>query len=633
MDVTSTAQQQRLRRNIDALRSTGSSLADRLAALPVELALPLTETAGGALSAVVCSEDQREILLASRRDPVSEAKRWVDGQDGLDEECHAVVITGSGLGYHVAEMLRTRRGGLVVVLEPKLANVHAAMRCQDFSGDLLLRRLVFAAEVQRPELFAALSNHNIELMLGTKLTQHPATGRAFGAACGQMGRDFADYLHYVRSAVVTSVQISSITCDNVLKNLPGYIGGPGIGPLKDAYRGRAAVCVAAGPSLRKNMHLLKAVKGKAPIIAVQTVLRTLLEAGIRPDFVTSLDYSLQSRRFYEDLGDLHDVTLIADPKVNPIVPDGYPGPVRMFYNDFAERMLAEMPAEHPSLPAGATVAHLNMYFARFLGCDPIVLIGQDLGFGENVYYAPGVPIQQTWSAELNRFNSMEMMEWQRIVRLSDLLRTVPGQDGREIYSDAQMFAYLQQFERDIATIEVDVVNATEGGARIAGAREMPLADVIARYIDRCDTMTVEQPRLHADAGARAETAIECLGKRLTGLGRMAEICRRVLGYLREMPDALNDRTRFNRLHGEMDPWRRKIDSITDVYRMVSDVIQLAELKRVQLDQSRARKDMDVIAERREQLTRDIQYVSLLTEGVEMLDASIRAAIGRLEGMR
>jgi len=48
--------------------------------------------------------------------------------------------------------------------------------------------------------------------------------------------------------------------------------------------------VSAGPSLRKNMHLLREAKDKAIIIATQTMLRPLIDMGIEPHYVTSLDY-------------------------------------------------------------------------------------------------------------------------------------------------------------------------------------------------------------------------------------------------------------------------------------------------------------------------------------------------------
>ncbi|NQU76054.1 MAG: DUF115 domain-containing protein [Planctomycetes bacterium] len=630
MVVISTDQQQLLERNLKGLRVCQGDLARRLESLPSERIVPLLNGNNGLCSAQVRCEDGAEVLLASRHDPLEEARRWIDCLERIDEDTHTVVVTGCGLGYHVAELLRRRRGGLVVVLEPAIEIVQAAMRCNDFLTDILLRRVVFVVAGERSELFAPLWPYNAELMLGTTLTQHPPSARVRPTGCSDIQRIFTEYLRYARSSIITMVGISAATCENILGNLPYYLGWPDISPLKDSCKGRLGVCVAAGPSLRKNMHLLAQVKGCSAIIAVQTVLKTLLSAGIRPDYITSLDYSPLSERFYEDLPNVDDITLVADPKVNSIVPRSFTGPVRMFYNDFAHRILKEMGDDHDHLQAGATVAHLNFYLARYMGCDPIVLIGQDLGFGENVYYAPGNPIHTTWSPELNRFNSIEMMEWLRIVRSRNIMRKVPGADGRQIYTNEQMFTYLQQFERDVAAAEVKVINATEGGAEIAGAEQMPFAEVIERYGRGERQPLPPVPQVRPDAAERAAEAVRCMKKRMSELDRMEEICNRVLRPLREMTDALGDPSRFNRLHAKMNKWRLKIDSIKNIYNLVSSVVQLAEIKRLQMDKAIDRKDLDEIAERRDQLARDIQYVSLLREGVQALRKMLNKATKRLQ---
>jgi hypothetical protein len=81
-----------------------------------------------------------------------------------------------------------------------------------------------------------------------------------------------------------------------------------------------------------------------------------------------------------------------------------------------------------------------------------------------VYYAPGVPIHDLWRPETNRFRTLEMLEWERIVRGREILRRIQDVDGHDIYTDEQMYTYLQQFERDFAATPARVIDATEGGA-------------------------------------------------------------------------------------------------------------------------------------------------------------------------
>ena len=132
------------------------------------------------------------------------------------------------------------------------------------------------------------------------------------------------------------------------------------------------------------------------------------------------------------------------------------------------------------MTAGSTVAHLAFYLAEWIGANPIIMIGQDLAFGGNMYYSPGNAIHDMWAVELNRFHTLETKEWERIVRHRPILRKVEDIHGRTVYTDEQMFSYLQQFERDFANTKATVIDATEGGARKAGATAMTLRDAIDR---------------------------------------------------------------------------------------------------------------------------------------------------------
>ena len=93
-----------------------------------------------------------------------------------------------------------------------------------------------------------------------------------------------------------------------------------------------------------------------------------------------------------------------------------PGPIRVAQSKYLDKALASLAKPIVPIAAGATVAHLSFYLAQHLGCDPIILIGQDLAFSDGLYYCPGTAIHDVWATELGQFNTLEMMEWQRIVR-------------------------------------------------------------------------------------------------------------------------------------------------------------------------------------------------------------------------
>ena len=172
---------------------------------------------------------------------------------------------------------------------------------------------------------------------------------------------------------------------------------------------------------------------------------------------------------------------MAEPKAAAGILSMYPGPISLIGNRFAELSLRELRLGKTELPGGATVAHLAFYLAEYLGADPIIFVGQDLGFSDGLCYAPGTSYDDVWRPETSRFCTVEMKQWEQIVREKYILRRIPDYLGRPMYTEERLFTYLQQFERDFAPCKSLVIDATEGGAAKRSAKPMPLAEVIERF--------------------------------------------------------------------------------------------------------------------------------------------------------
>ena len=127
-----------------------------------------------------------------------------------------------------------------------------------------------------------------------------------------------------------------------------------------------AIIVSAGPSLRKNQHLLQNAAGKAGLIAGQTTPPPLLGMGIQPHLAPRPDYSHICTRFFERVPKGLRTELGAEPKASAAVFKLYPGPISLLGNELADRMLSPVRAGKTRLRAGATVAHLAFYLAEHL---------------------------------------------------------------------------------------------------------------------------------------------------------------------------------------------------------------------------------------------------------------------------
>ncbi len=670
-------------------------LAQRIDEVPIDASLALQPTKAGPPTASVTTEDGRTLLLHSRYDPFHEAREFCASLQTDDAAC--VVLSGLGLGYHPRALIEHfGKETIIIICEPDLVALKTALETTDLAEAVGSGQIEFITSLDKAALHQRLSRHSASMMLGTVFAVPPVArdhNAAFHAACRDAITDFAAY---AKVSLTTLVRNAAITCRNVANNLPTYVATPPPDLLRNRFSGYPAILVAAGPSLSKNVHLLQGLGDKAVIIAAQTTLRPLLERGIRPHFVTSLDFSDLSRQFFEGLDVPEEVVLVAEPKASwqvidafrcSAVPsaeatatsapaisrchmggDGAPAiswchtmqdsapadsrchtdegaapadsqchkdealrRVILLDNPFARRCVGDELARRASMEAGATVMHLAFYLAQWLACNPIIFIGQDLAFGGHCYYAPGVAMHRAWAPELGRYCTLEMKEWERIARQRRTLRKVPDIDGRPIYTDEQMFTYLQQFERDFAGCSAQVIDATEGGARKTGAASMRLADAIAEHCRRpIPPPCFDYLRAAWFDPSRLRPARKALAARLEELTAFRDLCAETRTQLEELTGLVETPAEFNRRIARVDELRTVVQQHELIYRMVRDVSQLAELQKIAADRRITVDEATGKHRARRQLQRDRRFMEALLQGCDELQRILDDSLARFD---
>ncbi len=583
--------------------------------------------------------------LASRRDPALEAARLADRVNAA--ESGAVVIIGFGLGYHVAEIARrVKNSAVLMVFEPDVGLMRAALERIDLSGALSGCVLhLFSDPEDEAAMTTATQGCEGLLALGTTVVEHPASQPRLGAAGKAFMDRFTGVMMAVRTSVVTTMVQTETTLRNLTRNIDHYAAGEGVADLAGVLAGRPAIVVSAGPSLARNVDLLgrPGVRDRFVIVAAQTVLKPLLAKGIRPHFVAALDHHEISGRFYEGLtaSDVAGITLVVEPKVNPVVAAAFPGPIRCVGDDFLDTLLGpDLARPMGRVPAGATVAHLAYLLARHMGCDPVVLVGQDLGFTDGQYYAAGAAIHDVWAAELNEFNTLEMLEWQRIVRTRAHLRTHTDVFGRPIYTDEQMAAYLLQFQ---ALFNADAarglltIDATEGGVAKSGTMARPLAEAL-ELLGSGPPAPVEAalpapPRNPSYRRERLRQVIERVREVRRGVWQVATLSRQAGGLLTQMLEHHADQPRVNRLIAQVEQVRDRVSAGQPAFRLVEWLNQTGVFNRYRADRRiNLSDDLPPLEKQRAQIERDITNVNWLADAADalgdMLDDAALACGGK-----
>jgi len=627
-----------LQKNLNALMVHSPNAAKAILQAQESPAWSFVETQDG-LGSAECTVQGRVVAMASKRRPGDEAERFAATYNLTGAP--VVVMVGFGVGHHARMVAgRVEGSGMVMLFEPDVQALRWVLSRFDHSDWLGMPwvRLVID-ENDRGGLAVALRGAESLGMMGIQLLEHMPSKARLGGRGGVFAETLTGVLRSVRTTVATTLVQSGISLRNELMNLAAYDSVEGIAPLKGIAQGSPAIVVSAGPSLARNIDLLRdpAVRERVVIIAVQTVLKPLLEKGIRPHFVTALDHHEISKRFYEGLteSDVEGVTLVAEPKSNSAIVDTFPGGIRCPGASNLDEILGIPPDPNGELPkgqirSGGTVAHLAYYLARYLGCDPVALIGQDLAFTDGQYYAPNAAIHKVWGPELGEFRTLEMFEWERISRMRRTLYRVKDHLGRPVYSDEQMQTYLTQFEREFVQ-DADrgyiTIDATEGGVAKRGTTIRTLAECLNEWRDK--------PVLDIPEASRPKPASKKLREKVREVRqsawRVVKASREAADLLGKMLDNLDDDAKVNELIGKVHHVRGRVHKENPAFELINRINQVAVFNRYKADRLMSVENLEGKALQRAQVERDQKNVIWTGDAGEELCRLLDAAVGALDG--
>ncbi|MBN1614742.1 MAG: motility associated factor glycosyltransferase family protein [Deltaproteobacteria bacterium] len=299
--------------------------------------------------------------------------------------------------------------------------------------------------------------------------------------------------------------------EGLLSNLRAIIESPGIKAFEKAFAGQPAIIIGAGPSLKKNMHLLLEGSRKALLVAVDAALGPLLQSGIRPHIVTTIERYDCTLDFYSELPELDDIFFLFCSLIHKDTYKAFRGP----------KIIAHRHREHEewlglakgTLESGPLVGNFAFDIARYLGCDPIIMVGQDLSFEPE--------------GHTHIFGDMSSYRSNMI--------PIEGNYRNDLMTNRYFEHSLKALQVQISFFDGLCINATEGGARIGGARLMTLKDALAQYCGQlfdCVPILKEiwlhQKMTRRDISIEIERILEVIASTLKDIDRIVGLCRQGL---------------------------------------------------------------------------------------------------------
>lgn len=449
-------------------------------------------TSQGLPNLTVDTEKNQLITLHNEADPESESDQLLKK---IPEDHKGVIsILGMGLGYQILKILKNRpllQYLAVFELEPGI--FIQALTHVDLAELLEDRRLIL--NLGEPvDISQAMTKASRTLQLeDAAIYNHLPSCRVNTEGYAKLKTDLYAHINSLNVGGATTRKLGKDFMRNRLEHISTIHHHYLLECMNNRFSNMPAILVAGGPSLNKNVHLLNQVQEHAVIFAVDTVLPTLLENGIRPHFLTSIDpNNLTFEKFANVIPRAKEISLICSSWVNIRTAKIFPAS-HIFWTFTAkpvEAWINRLLGGQLMTRGSSTVAHLNLTSAHMLGCDPIIFIGQDLSYSENATHAKGTVLQGT-------------IEKKMIVVGSGLGETVKGIDGTILQTNRAFLSMKNHFESFIAKTDRVHINSTEGGAHIEGTKVMPFQAAIETYC-RNDISASRRIREYADTAGKID---------------------------------------------------------------------------------------------------------------------------------
>ena len=418
------------------------------------------------------------ILLHSKYDP---EKEGIDFSKNIQPGSR-VCLYGFGLGYHLAPLLeKIGPNGFLLVIELNPDILTAAIKLKDQTNFFQSNRfkLIFGTDESQVSNEISREMHRISETNPDQLEIlfHAPSFKCLPPKFPALKNALEILLMERRFPAVFGnlEQVNYTLNEEIVKS------SPGINSLKNSHTGKPGFLVSAGPSLDFALPYLKQIQDNFLITCVDTAFPVLLQNGIHPEYVFSLDPQSESAFHFAEYKS-GSTKLVFTPTANHDVLKNFPGDCFVVYKEGHSLLQhEEVEIENKGITqAGGSVSCLGVDALIQFGCNPIFLVGQDCALTGNRYYSKHTRFNQQLILKISEAFQLEKLHKIKFQEKNPV--KIISTYEKEIMTDQVMYSYLRNLEQ-IANQnkETQIYNLCSQGAAIDGVRTLNSISELKRW--------------------------------------------------------------------------------------------------------------------------------------------------------
>lgn len=463
------------------------------------------------------------------KEPLNELKESLKPYEDEFRRYPCLFFYGMGNGFFYKALLQNEEHKRIVVYEQELELIFMALNLVDFSDGLLKGRLILINDKN----YSVAAADKIFNLFYVKIFFKIYSLRILSDYYEKNFIEEIDQINSINIACITHIASKSgndpkdamAGIENATLNLPYMLTHPLLTKLvkQRKNKGKYAILVATGPSLHKQLPLLKKYANKATIFCADSSYSILYEHGIKPDYILSLErVELTSKFFEKDYKEFDkDIIFILFSLTHPKTIEYLERSKRTYIltqrNLHYSRYLNLK--DFGFLGGGMSVMNMAYEVAIMLGFKDIILIGQDLAFGKDGQ----THTQNYMIADYHKddFQTKKLIKVPAYGGVGEVYTTIIWLLFKEIYE-----GYIEHNKKIIKTY-----NATEGGARIEGSIEKPFKEICEEFLAPLENkkkLAMPKKPTRKESNAYMLEAYEKIKKGLKNTNNFIKECKKTL---------------------------------------------------------------------------------------------------------
>ena len=410
----------------------------------------------------------RKIYLHSKYSPIKEAEKKYEK---LELRYGTLIIYfGLGLAYYIKEIIKKiNKTDNMIIYEPDKELFDIVMKNIDISDILnnINFVLLFDLEEMKKIILGKPADKKVEIL--------PAYKELYLEETVKFMKEVKELINRDMTHLNTLEKFNDDWTKSIFCNIDSVLSSYNIVDFKDVFKDKPIIVVGAGPSLNKNVHLLKEIEGKVCIICCFSAAKVLEKQGITPNFLVSLDSKQYGIEEYEA-----NIPLIYLKSTNKELLQKHKSKKIIYFTEgevWLSRVLEDK-IKGDYLSIRGTVSSFATSTAKYFGASKIILIGQDFCWTKEKIHAEGTVHKITNSYKA--YHNYDMEE-------KDIY-------GNTVYTNIPFYGFKLWFDEFTSELpeNVKLIHATEGGLPIEGAETITLREAIDKYCkeEYCDIKSI-----------------------------------------------------------------------------------------------------------------------------------------------